>query len=118
MTATVAAPAGREVPGNLIVGAIVDPTQFNDIWAGSRSSPERELAAAVLAAAVTDLQRYRYACRRRWQRQYWRAYEWVASQDRQWPFSFVNICETLRLSPAALREQLLNPAADEWARAA
>jgi len=35
-------------------------------------------------------------------------YQWVASDCRQWPFSFVNICEILDLSPQALRAQLLD----------
>jgi hypothetical protein len=116
--AATASPTGRQASGNLIFAAILDPAQFHDIWGGGGLSPERELAAAVLAAAVTDLQKYRYARRRRRQRLYWQAYQWVASADRQWPFSFVNICETLRLAPDALRQRLLNPAAGELAQAA
>ena len=81
--------------------------QFHDIWSGN--SPERELAAAVLETAAADLQSCRYAGRRRRQWMYWQAYEWVASIDREWPFSFVNICELLRISPEALRTRLLSP---------
>ena len=88
--------------------AILHPVQFRDIWNGEGHSPERELAAAVLENAVADLRNYRYARRRRRQRLYWQAYEWVASDAREWPFSFVNICEFLCLSPAAMREQLLD----------
>jgi hypothetical protein len=95
--------------------AILDPAQFRDIWNGGSYSPERELAAAVLGAAVADLQKYRHAhgcCR-----PYRQAYEWVAAVDREWPFSFVNICESLRLSPEALRAQLLGPRYGEAAKA-
>ena len=93
---------------------ILHPTQFRDIWNGEgRHSPERELAAAILEAAAADLCNYRYARRRRRQRLYWQAYDWVASDEREWPFSFVNICEFLRLSPAALRESLLAPSDGE-----
>ncbi len=84
------------------------PTQFADIWHRSRAiSPERALAMAVLWEAVFDLQKFRYAARRRQQRLYWEAYEWVASGDRSWPYSFVNLCETLDLNAESVREQLL-----------
>jgi hypothetical protein len=88
---------------------ILHPAQFRDIWSGEASSPERELAAAILEAAAADLRNFRYARRRRRQRLYWQAYQWVASEDREWPFTFVNICEALRLSPSAMRERLLDP---------
>ena len=39
------------------------------------------------------------------QRLYWQAYAWVADDDRQWPFSFVNLCETLGLDIEAIRRQ-------------
>jgi len=92
---------------------VLHPEQFRDIWNGGGVSPERELAAAVLDGAASDLQKYRYARRRRRQRLYWQAYQWVASDDREWPFSFVNICESLRLSPEAFRARLLSPADGE-----
>ncbi|MFN8643420.1 MAG: hypothetical protein U0802_17815 [Candidatus Binatia bacterium] len=84
------------------------PSQFGDIWHRSRAiSPERALALAVLWEAVFDLQKFRFATRRRQQRLYWEAYEWVASSDRRWPYSFVNLCELLALNPVAVRQQLL-----------
>jgi hypothetical protein len=98
------------VPGfpeeNLPV-SILHPLQFAELWSGTSHSPERELAAAVLENAAADLRNYRYARRRRRQRFYMQAYQWVASDDREWPFSFVNLCEFLKLSPDALREELL-----------
>jgi hypothetical protein len=90
-----------------LANTILHPAQFRDIWNGEGHSPERELAAAVLENAAADLRNYRYARRRRRQRMYWQAYEWVASDSREWPFSFVNICEFLRISPQAMRESLL-----------
>jgi hypothetical protein len=88
---------------------ILHPSQFRDIWNGEGHSAERELASAMLEAAASDLRNYRYARRRRRQRMYWQTYQWVASDDREWPFSFVNLCEFLRVSPAAMRERLLSP---------
>ena len=88
--------------------SILHPVQFAEIWRGSGHSPERELAAAVLENAMADLRNYRYARRRRRQRFYMAGVQWVASDDREWPFSFVNLCEFLKLSPDALREELLH----------
>ena len=34
------------------------------------------------------------------------AAEWIRSNDRRWPFSFPNVCETLGLEPSRLRERL------------
>jgi hypothetical protein len=84
------------------------PVQFRDLWVGSSDSPERELAAAVIAVAAHDLRTNRYARRGPRQRLYVRAYQWLTSEDREWPFSFVNLCELLKLSPAAVREHLLD----------
>ncbi|MGD9764742.1 MAG: hypothetical protein AB7V27_13590 [Candidatus Binatia bacterium] len=87
---------------------ILHPLQFHDIWRGPCQSPERALAVAVLENAANDLRKYRYARQRQGQRFYMQAYQWVASDDREWPFSFVNLCEFLKASPEALREELLN----------
>jgi hypothetical protein len=84
------------------------PSQFHDIWSRSRYvSPERALVLAVLEQALGDLEKYRYATRRRQQRLYMEAYKWVTSDDREWPYSFVNLCEALSMSPESVREQLL-----------
>ena len=86
------------------------PAQFYDIWCRTRAiSPERALVLVVLWQAAADLQKYRYAQRRDRQRRYVAAYQWVVSDDRRWPFSFVNLCESLGLAPDALRAELLGP---------
>ena len=64
----------------------------------------------MLAAAIEDLEKYRYARTRDRQRLYWQAYQWVASDDRQWPFTFVNLCEILHVQPDALRQRMLDHA--------
>lgn len=84
------------------------PVQFRDIWVGSSQSPERELAAAVIEVAANDLRSNRYARRGARQRLYVKAYEWVTSESREWPYSFVNLCESLKLRPEAVRERLLD----------
>jgi hypothetical protein len=97
----------------VLLAPVLYPSQFDDIWHRSRARRnEQLLAKAVVQQAFGDLLKYRHARRRREQRVYRDAYNWVASDDRRWPYSFVNLCEVLGLSPAALREQLLDvPAA-------
>jgi len=84
------------------------PVQFRDLWAGSGDSPERELAASVIWVAAHDLRSNRYAPRGPGQRLYVKAYQWLTSDDREWPYSFVNLCDVLRLSPDGVREELLD----------
>jgi hypothetical protein len=84
------------------------PVQFQDLWHRSKTlTPERVLAAAVLWQAAMDLQKFRYAPRRKKQRLYREAYQWVASNDHAWPYSFVNLCDTLSVSVQCLRRELL-----------
>jgi hypothetical protein len=79
----------------------------NDRVAG----PERRLMAAVLQVVVDDLRGsvYRHAAgygastdsrRRR------AAAAYVARRDREWPFSFENLCDALSLDPGRLRNAL------------
>lgn len=84
------------------------PSQFSDIWHRSRTTtPERQLALAVLWQAILDLRKFRHARRRRHQRFYMEAYAWLMSDRRDWPFSAVNLCEALGISIDALRRAVL-----------
>ena len=87
-----------------------------DIWGeetpatehGEReASGEEVLAAAVLKLAFEDLQKHRGATDTRRRRAFREAYVWVKSNERRWPFSFLNVCDMLDLSPAMLRSKLL-----------
>ena len=96
------------VSDDILVPEAALPAQFHDIWHKSRAiSPERALALAVLWEAVLDLDKYRFAKRRRQQRLYWEAYEWVTSDDRSWPYSFANLCDMVGLTVEPVRNQLL-----------
>jgi hypothetical protein len=96
------------VSDDILVPEAALPAQFADIWHKSRAvTPERALVLAVVWEAVLDLEKYRFAKRRRQQRLYWQAYEWVTSDDRSWPFSFVNLCEAIGLTVEPVRKQLL-----------
>ena len=96
------------VSDDVLIPEAALPSQFDDIWHKTRAiTPERALALAVLWEAVLDLAKYRFATRRRQQRLYWDAYEWVTSDNRAWPFSFVNLCDTIGLTVEPVRKQLL-----------
>ncbi|MEO8605117.1 MAG: hypothetical protein ABI629_21295 [bacterium] len=95
-------------PEDQLPPSILHPIQYRDIWSGTGHSPEREMAAAVVDRAATDLRIYRYARRSRHQRLYMQAYNWVASDDMSWPFAFLSICHALGFSADALRERLLD----------
>ena len=72
------------IPEEIIASEPALPCQFQDIWHRTRyTSPERSLVLSVVWQAVIDLQKYRFAVRRRQQRLYMEAYRWVASVDRQ-----------------------------------
>lgn len=97
------------VPEDLLAPEPALPIQFYEIWHRTRFiTSERALVLSVLWQAVADLQKFRFARRRRQQRLYMEAYHWVASEDRNWPYSFVNLCEVLNLPDEALRDQLLS----------
>jgi hypothetical protein len=85
------------------------PVQFYGVWHGRRGfSPEHWLLLAVLWQAVDDLRHHRNARRPKGWRLYRDAYRWVASNDRRWPYSFLNVCDVLGLSPGRLRAALLD----------
>jgi hypothetical protein len=72
------------------------------------------LAKGVLAQAQEDLGRFRGASDRVGREMYRDAYSWVASNDFAWPYSFLNVCEALGLSPEVQRTELLADAPPGW----
>ena len=99
------------VPEEVLAPEPALPSQFHDVWYRTRYVPaDRALILAVMWQAVADLQKFRFARRRRQQRMYMEAYRWVASDDREWPFSFANLCDALNLSVESLRVELLSTA--------
>ena len=73
----------------------------------SKVCPERKLAVAVLSQASDDLQKFRYARRGAGYSLYADARKWIASNDRLWPYSFLNLCDVLNLAADAIRAELL-----------
>jgi hypothetical protein len=67
----------------------------------------REMAAGVLKQAERDLRRF-YGGGIGVERElYLDAYRWVVSDDWTWPFSFVNVCELMGMTPARVRQELI-----------
>jgi hypothetical protein len=83
-----------------------EETPATEPWT-HEASAEEELAAAVLKLAFDDLQRHRGATEVRRRRAFREAHTWVTSDERRWPFSFLNVCDMLDLSPKSLRAKLL-----------
>jgi hypothetical protein len=68
---------------------------------------EQKLAAAVFARAANDLQQFRHARRGAAHSLYADARKWIASNDRLWPYSFLNLCDALYLAADVIRAELL-----------
>jgi hypothetical protein len=80
----------------------------------ANSAPEVALAKGVLVQARRDLRRFRKAQDEIGREMYADARSWIASDDLWWPYSFLNVCEALALSPALLRKELLGETQPGW----
>lgn len=67
----------------------------------------REMAASVLEQAKKDLRRFYGGTTGVERELYLDAYRWIVSDDWTWPFSFVNVCELMGMTPAQLRQELI-----------
>jgi hypothetical protein len=85
------------------------------VKAVASSRPEVALAKGVLVQARQDLRRFRNAQDGLGREIYADAYGWIASNDLWWPYSFLNVCELLGLTPEALRGELLSNPQPGWA---
>ena len=70
----------------------------------------KDLAAGILKQAGLDLRRFHGGTSAVEREFYLDAYRWVMSDDCSWPFSFLNVCQLLKLSPEILRQDLLDDA--------
>ena len=92
-------------PGDGLLSDAILPAQLQ--WSGV-ISPARALALAVLGQAVADTRDQRFARRRGGQRAYWEAYQWITADDRDWPYSFVNLCAALGFDIDSVRRHVLD----------
>ena len=77
-------------------------------------TPEKGLAAGVLKQAARDLRRFRAATKGLKRELYLDAYSWITANDFSWPYSFVNVCELLSVSPDLIRGEVLADASLGW----
>ena len=93
---------------------LVMPSQF--FPEGGDGPGERRLMRAVLKDALTVLFKYDATQDRRGQRLLADAQHWLESDDADWPFSFVNVCDALGLEPSCVRERVARYRAAQRAR--
>lgn len=67
----------------------------------------KDLAAGILKQAAVDLRRFHGATSAVEREFFLDAHRWVTSDDYSWPFSFLNVCQTLNLAPETVREEML-----------
>jgi hypothetical protein len=75
--------------------------------------PERRLMMAVLVDALCDCLANAGALRGMRLSRFRQASDWFRSDDRDWPFSFVNICEACDLDPGLIRRRLVRRIRDQ-----
>lgn len=68
---------------------------------------QKDLAAGVLKQAAQDLRRFHGATSAIERELYLDAYSWLTSDDSSWPFSFLNVCQLLNLTPDIVRQELV-----------
>lgn len=80
----------------------------------SNPAPEKDLALGVLKQAAHDLRRFRSATKGVKRELYLDACDWVTATDFSWPYSFVNVCKLLGVSPEVVRTELFADASLSW----
>jgi hypothetical protein len=87
---------------------LVMPEQYYPQFGGESSLPgEKRLMLAVLKDAIDILMKHRDRREGPGRRLYVEAADWIRSDDGDFPFSFVNVCETLGFDPSCLRRGLM-----------
>ena len=99
--------------GQLFQPDVLLPSQF---FAAMRKrvpqEPEYRLIVAVLEDAIDCYQKHLFTHEPKARQLYEDAAGWIASDDRQWPYSFISICDILNLNPSYVRRGL-----EEWREA-
>lgn len=84
--------AGLAVVDDMMAGGELLPAQLP---AATHLTPEKKLAAAVLASALVEVRDHHGSPSHRHRVN--EALEWIALNDREWPFSFVRLCDLFGL---------------------
>ena len=76
--------------------------------------PERALAAGVLRQAASDLRRFHESEDAIGREMYSDARSWFNSSDTEWPYSFLNVCQSLGISPEDIRDEVFGDVRPGW----
>ena len=68
----------------------------------------------MLSQAVHDLRKFHSATNGVERELYLDAYSWIMTDDFSWPYSFLNVCKSLQVSPEAVRAELLANVSLGW----
>src|SRR3989344_2766711 len=89
-----------EKVGSLFQSDTLIPAQyFETLRSKAQLEPEKDLMLAVLKDAVTCFQKYVAARIGKRKRMFRDAEEWVLEEEKDWLFSFNNICGALGFDP-------------------
>src|SRR5882724_11812207 len=80
---------------------------MNAVEAHTLGTNQKDLAAGVLKQAAQDLRRFHGATSAVERELYLDAYRWITVDDSSWPFSFLNVCQLLNLTPDIVRQELV-----------
>ncbi len=80
---------------------------MNAVEAYTLGTNQKDLAVGVLKQAAQDLRRFHGATSAIERELYLDAYSWLTSDDCSWPFSFLNVCQLLNLTPDIVRQELV-----------
>ncbi|HYC57743.1 MAG TPA: hypothetical protein VEL28_22650 [Candidatus Binatia bacterium] len=86
--------------------ALMPEQFFANLGRDAGGSNERGLMLAILRDAVECYQKYALSRDPRGRDLHDEAAEWIFSRDREWPFSFENICDVLGVSAGYIRAGL------------
>jgi hypothetical protein len=81
-------------------------SQYLDTFRRSELEPEKSLLAAILEDAVQEYRKYNGAHDPKSKSRFRDVEEWFNRRDREWIFSFDNVCELLCLDPEYVRRRL------------
>lgn len=77
----------------------------------SNWTPEKKLAAAAFTAALLNIRDHSHSANRKRRREALDDLAWVQSNESEWPYSFLRMCEVFAVEPAWVRERV-----QQWIR--
>ena len=80
--------------------------EFYDACRPQEMMAEYGLVEAVLKEAIREYQKFAGQQGRRGSRLFREVHEWFLKDDRNWNFSFINVCQILDLEPTYIRTGL------------